>query len=68
MKKRIIEEFKNKSVDELKRLVGENYEKLRKLKFDLASSKVKNVREIKETRRTIARILTFIGQLKAQKQ
>lgn len=64
MKKRLIEELKNKSVEELKRSANESYEKLRKLKFDLSSGKVKNIKEIRETKKTIARISTFLGQVK----
>lgn len=62
MKKQKIQELKNKSIEELQRLLGENYEKLRNLRFNLASNKLKNVREISETKKTIARILTFIHQ------
>ncbi|PIU99101.1 50S ribosomal protein L29 [Candidatus Wolfebacteria bacterium CG03_land_8_20_14_0_80_36_15] len=60
MKEQKIQELKNKSIEELQKLLGENYEKLRKLRFNLASNKLKNVREISETKKTIARILTFI--------
>ena len=60
MKGQKIQELKNKSIEELQGLLGENYEKLRKLRFSLASNKLKNVREISETKKTIARILTFI--------
>jgi len=60
MKGQKIQELKNKSIEELQGLLGENYEKLRKLRFNLASNKLKNVREISETKKTIARILTFI--------
>jgi len=60
MKEQKIQELKNKSIEELQKLLGENYEKLRKLRFSLASNKLKNVREISETKKTIARILTFI--------
>lgn len=67
MKKRAIEELKNKPVEELKRLISENYERLRKLKFDLSSGKVKNIKEIGETKKMIARISTFLGQIKKQK-
>ncbi|MFA5386647.1 MAG: 50S ribosomal protein L29 [Candidatus Paceibacterota bacterium] len=67
MKKRIIEELKNKPIEELKRSASESYEKLRKLRFDLSSGKVKNIREIREIRKTIARISTFLGQAKNQK-
>ncbi|PIU98636.1 50S ribosomal protein L29 [Candidatus Wolfebacteria bacterium CG03_land_8_20_14_0_80_40_12] len=38
------------------------HEKLRVLKFDLARGKVKNVKEIKKTKKAIARILTIINK------
>jgi ribosomal protein L29 len=37
-------------------------EKLRALRFDLAAGKVKNVNELHQTRRKIARAKTFIKQ------
>lgn len=49
---------------ELKKALEQNQEKLRSLRFDLASGKVKNVREIRETRKTVARIYTLIKERK----
>ncbi|MDP2855704.1 MAG: 50S ribosomal protein L29 [bacterium] len=49
---------------EFKKTLEQNQEKLRSLRFDLASGKVKNVREIRETRKTIARIYTIIKERK----
>lgn len=40
-------------------MLQDNREKLRQLKFDLASGKVKNVREIRQIKKDIARILTL---------
>ncbi len=37
-------------------------EKLRKLKFDLSQGKVKNISEIKETKKAIAKMLTIINK------
>lgn len=60
MKKKNFQETKNKPVAELqKELVG-HQERFRVLKFDLAAGKVKNIREIKEVKKTIAQILTII--------
>jgi len=39
-------------------------EKLRSLRFDLASGKVKNVREIRNIKKDIARILTILKEKK----
>ena len=53
-------EIRQKSKLELQKLLQDSREKLRQLRFDLASGKVKNVREIRGTRKDIARILTLL--------
>ncbi len=58
---RIIE-LRKQSRTELQRLLTENRERLRSLRFDLASGKVKNVREIRNIKKDIARILTILKQ------
>ncbi len=55
-----ISELRQKSKEELQRLLIENRERLRGLGFDLASGKVKNVREIRGLKKEIARILTLL--------
>ncbi len=57
-----ISELKNKQKQELENLLLENKKKLRNFKFDLARQKVKNPKEIKEVKKTIARILTLLCQ------
>jgi large subunit ribosomal protein L29 len=57
-----IKELRQKTEKELKDILAENRTKLGKLKFDLASKKLKNVSEIKELRREIARILTILNK------
>lgn len=57
-----ISEIKQKSQNELHRILAEKQEKLRQLRFDLASGKVKNVREIRQIKKDIARILTILCQ------
>ena len=57
-----IGELRQKSQTELRKLLQESREKLRQLRFDLASGKVKNVREIRMTKKDIARILTLLKQ------
>jgi large subunit ribosomal protein L29 len=54
-----LEELRKKSKEELKKLLIDYRERLRNLKFDLAAGKVKNVREIRELKKDIARILTL---------
>ena len=62
MKQREIQQFKMKPVAELSKLIRESEEKIRKLRFDLAAGKVKNVAELRNTRRLVARMYTFIAQ------
>ncbi|MBI2098307.1 MAG: 50S ribosomal protein L29 [Candidatus Wildermuthbacteria bacterium] len=47
---------------ELQKMLREERAKLQQLRFDLPGGKVKNVRGIREIRRSIARILTLIRQ------
>lgn len=54
-----IQELRQKSKEELEKFLQDSRERLRQLKFDLASGKVKNIREIRRIRRDIARILTL---------
>ncbi len=53
-------ELKKKTNKELTKLLIKNKERLRLLRFDLASGRVKNVREIRNLKKEIARILTLI--------
>jgi len=55
-----IAELRRKSKPELKKLLNDNGEKLRQLRFDLSAGKVKNVREIRRIKREIAQILTLL--------
>jgi len=57
-----IKELQQKSRAELQHILIESREKLRQLRFDLASGKVKNVREIRKIRKDIAQILTILKQ------
>lgn len=69
MKKKEIQELKNKPLPELQKLLGELKERLRVFRFDLAAGKVKNVGEMRVLRKDIARVSTFINQrLKANNQ
>ncbi|MCH8244650.1 50S ribosomal protein L29 [Patescibacteria group bacterium] len=47
---------------DLKKTVRELQDKLRELRFDLTAGKVKNIKEIRSTRREIARIYTIVCQ------
>jgi large subunit ribosomal protein L29 len=55
-------EIRPKPKEELLKDVKELRGKLRDLNFDLSSGKVKNVREIRNIKKDIARILTIIKE------
>jgi len=56
--------FSQKPKRELNTLLSEKREKLRQLRFNIPSGKVKNVREIREVKKDIARILTILQEIK----
>lgn len=56
--------LRKKPKTELQRMLSSSQEKLRKLRFDLASGKVKNIREIRALRKEIAQILTILKEKK----
>jgi len=58
-----IQELRQKNKSELQKLLQDNRERLRQLRFDLAAGKVKNVREIRKIKKEIARILTLLKQI-----
>ena len=62
MKKKDIQELKNKNDGELMRLIKDKHEELRTLRFDLAAGKVKDISKIREARKTVARAKTFLKQ------
>lgn len=67
MKKKELNNIKNKSAEELFKDLATKLDELAKLRFDLSSGKVKNVKEIRETRRSIAQIKTLITGKKVSK-
>lgn len=54
-----IAQLREKSKEELQQMVEGQKAGLRQLRFDLAAGKVKNVKEIRQLRKTIAQILTL---------
>lgn len=60
-------ELRLKTEEELNQLLSESQKKLRELRFNLASGKVKNVRTIRVLKKDIARILTILNE-KSEKQ
>jgi len=57
-------ELRSKNKKELEELLFEKRRKLGQLKFDLSFKKLKNVREIREIRKDIARIFTILKEKK----
>lgn len=62
MKTKDIQTLKIKPVPELQKMLADDRKKLRDLQFDLTAGKVKNVAQIRELKKNIARIITFIKQ------
>ncbi|MFH1745368.1 MAG: 50S ribosomal protein L29 [bacterium] len=56
-----IKELKNKSKKELQKILSESREKLRDLRFKDANKQVKNVREIRVERKTVARVMFLLN-------
>ena len=54
-----IKELKQLSREELKKKMEDAREKLRQMRFDLQAGKVKDVREIRQVKKDIARIMTL---------
>lgn len=57
-----ITELRQRTKSELQKLLQAHRERLRQLRFDLSSGKVKNVREIRKIKKDIARILTLLKE------
>ena len=55
-----IRDFLRLSEKELYKILSDKKEKLRQSKFDISAGKLKNVREVRETRKDIARVLTIL--------
>jgi len=58
-------EIRQKDTKELEVLLFDLKEKLRQLKFELFSGKVKNLKEIRKLKKVVARILTVLREKKA---
>jgi len=59
-----ISELRQRSKSELQKILVDNREKLRQLRFDLSAGKVKNVREVRRIKKEIARLLTLFTELR----
>ena len=63
-RKDILAQIRNKPEADLQKELEQSRERLWSLKKDLAAGKVKNVREIREVKKTIARIMTLLVKSK----
>ena len=63
-----IKELREKTKKELNTLLNSQRERLRELRFKVASKQLKNVREIREIKKTIARILTLLKKENSAKK
>ncbi|MCK4554214.1 50S ribosomal protein L29 [Candidatus Parcubacteria bacterium] len=54
-------ELKKKKESDLHKILAESRDKLRDLRFKDANKQLKNVREIRTVRETIARVLTLLN-------
>lgn len=55
-------ELRTQPAKDLQRLLQERRAHVRQLRFDIASGKTKQTKELRETKKTIARILTITRQ------
>jgi large subunit ribosomal protein L29 len=56
-----LKELKKKSIGELHKILAENRDKLRELRFKDANKQLKNVREVRNTRTIIAQVMTLLN-------
>lgn len=61
-------ELKNRPTSELQLLLAESREQLRSLRFRVANRELKDVRELREVRQTIAQALTEINHRRHTEQ
>lgn len=59
-----IKELREKNKEELRKLLTEKEENVRKLRFEIASKQIKNVKDLKNNKKDVSRILTLINELK----
>lgn len=57
-------ELRQKTEKEIKQMLQTLREKSRQLRFDLSAGKVKNVKELREVKKDIAKILTILNEKK----
>jgi large subunit ribosomal protein L29 len=55
-------ELKQKTAEELAMMLKEDHEKIRVMRFDLASKKLKNTNELSNLKKQVAQILTIVKE------
>jgi len=55
-------ELKNKKESELHKILADSRNKLRELRFKDANKQLKNIREIRQTRNAVSKILTLLNK------
>ncbi|MDP2704699.1 MAG: 50S ribosomal protein L29 [bacterium] len=61
MKKKQLQEYKTKTSGEIEKEINDGRKKLANLQVDLAMGKVKNIQEIRGTKKAIAQLLTILN-------
>ncbi|HKK54572.1 MAG TPA: 50S ribosomal protein L29 [Patescibacteria group bacterium] len=61
-------DLKNKTKEDLQKILHAERDKLRDLRFKDSNKQLKNVKEIKDTRTSIAQILTKLKQITLDKE
>lgn len=56
-----IKELREKNTEELKKLLIEKQDMVRKLRFEIVSKQIKNNRDLRKNKKDIAKILTLIN-------
>lgn len=56
-----LRELKDKSAEELEKLLAETRETVRRVRFGIGAAQHPKVRDLRNARKTIARILTLLG-------
>ena len=57
-----IKELREINIDQLKKMLSEKREQVRRLRFDMATKQVKNKKQVMKEKKDIARIITLINE------
>jgi ribosomal protein L29 len=60
-------EIREKGMPELKKMLNERRSFLRKLRFDIATKQVKNHRDYRNAKNTVAKLMTIISEKNVEK-